>query len=205
MALSRPLRVAGTILFALTILCFFVLPGGIVPMAVACGCAGLTALVLLALIVLTLWQERRFGGFVKVLLYLSLLLLIAGGFGSQMLANGAYVPLREGETAVLSGLGMNDYQLQLDFQEEEDAQAGTLPVVLTRPDLVSVHEDVTAASPLVYDGIEVHPMMAGDGQVVFLVRYDWFRHLIRIGGILFLISLGLSAIPAVRKRRGDAC
>ena len=205
MALLRPLRVAGTVLVALTILCFFILPAGTVPMAVQAVCAGLAALVLLALIVLTLVKSRRFSGFVQVLLYLSLVLVIAGGFGSQMFSSAVYVPLAEGETVALSGLGMNDYQLTLAPSDQETAAAGGFEIVLTRPDLVSVHETISQTEPLVYYGIEVHPVLSDGGQLVFFVKYDWCRHLIWAGSILFLISLGLSALPAVRRRRNEAC
>ena len=56
---------------------------------------------------------------------------------------------------------------------------------------------------MTYDGIEVHPSLGAGSDAVLLVRYDWFRHLIWAGGLLFVIGLGLSVVPSVRKRGED--
>ena len=201
MAILRSLRLAGTALLVLTVLCIFVLPGGIVPMMVGIALAGLTALDLLVVFVLTLVRDHSFRGLVQALVALSLVLMLGGGIGSMAQAGSYYIQLEEGETAMLAGRGMDGYALTL----ESGVHDNSLDVALTRPDQVTVHETISPTAPMTYDGIEVHPSLGAGSDAVLLVRYDWFRHLIRIGGILFLISLGLSAIPAVRKRRGDAC
>ena len=75
MAILRSLRLAGTALLVLTVLCIFVLPGGIVPMAASLALAGLTALDLLVVFVLTLVRDHSFRGLVQALVALSLVLM----------------------------------------------------------------------------------------------------------------------------------
>lgn len=203
MAIQRSLRLAGTVLVALTILCIFALPAGVVPMAIAVVLAALTALDLLVVLVLTLVRDHSFRGFVQALLYLSLVIIIAGGFGSQILSNGVLVGAEPGATAELYGPGMDGYTLTYEGVEGQSLSDAQFDIVLTRPDQVSIHEVVSQTAPLTYDGIEIHPMQLDALSAVFFVRCDWFRILIWIGGILFAISLGLSAVPAVRKRGED--
>lgn len=199
MAILRSLRLAGTVLLVLTILCIFVLPDGIVPMMVGIALAGLTALDLLVVFVLTLVRDHSFRGLVQALVALSLVLMLGGGIGSMAQAGSYYIQLEEGETAMLAGRGMDGYALTL----ESGAQEGMLGVALTRPDQVTVHEMASPTAPMIYDGIEVHPMAASSAEAVLLVRYDCFRPIIWAGGILFVIGLGLSVVPSVRKRGED--
>lgn len=199
MAILRSLRLAGTALLVLTVLCIFVLPDGIVPMMVGIALAGLTALDLLVVFVLTLVRDHSFRGLVQALVALSLVLMLGGGIGSMAQAGSYYIQLEEGETVALAGRGMDGYALTL----ESGAREGMLGVALTRPDQVTVHEMASPTAPMIYDGIEVHPMAASSAEAVLLVRYDWFRHLIWAGGLLFVIGLGLSVVPSVRKRGED--
>ena len=199
MAILRSLRLAGTVLLVLTILCIFVLPDGIVPMMVGIALVGLTALDLLVVFVLTLVRDHSFRGLVQALVALSLVLMLGGGIGSMAQAGSYYIQLEEGETAMLAGRGMDGYALTL----ESGAREGMLGVALTRPDQVTVHEMASPTAPMIYDGIEVHPMAASSAEAVLLVRYDCFRPIIWAGGILFAIGLGLSVVPSVRKRGED--
>lgn len=199
MSILRSLRLAGTVLLVLTILCIFVLPDGIVPMMVGIALAGLTALDLLVVFVLTLVRDHSFRGLVQALVVLSLVLMLGGGIGSMAQAGSYYIQLEEGETAMLAGRGMDGYALTL----ESGAREGMLGVALTRPDQVTVHEMASPTAPMIYDGIEVHPMAASSAEAVLLVRYDCFRPIIWAGGILFAIGLGLSVVPSVRKRGED--
>lgn len=199
MSILRSLRLAGTVLLVLTILCIFVLPDGIVPMMVGIALAGLTALDLLVVFVLTLVRDHSFRGLVQALVALSLVLMLGGGIGSMAQAGSYYIQLEEGETAMLAGRGMDGYALTL----ESGAREGMLGVALTRPDQVTVHEMASPTAPMIYDGIEVHPMAASSAEAVLLVRYDCFRPIIWAGGILFVIGLGLSVVPSVRKRGED--
>ena len=199
MSILRSLRLAGTVLLVLTILCIFVLPDGIVPMMVGIALAGLTALDLLVVFVLTLVRDHSFRGLVQALVALSLVLILGGGIGSMAQAGSYYIQLEEGETAMLAGRGMDGYALTL----ESGAREGMLGVALTRPDQVTVHEMASPTAPMIYDGIEVHPMAASSAEAVLLVRYDCFRPIIWAGGILFAIGLGLSVVPSVRKRGED--
>lgn len=199
MSILRSLRLAGTVLLVLTIFCIFVLPDGIVPMMVGIALAGLTALDLLVVFVLTLVRDHSFRGLVQALVALSLVLMLGGGIGSMAQAGSYYIQLEEGETAMLAGRGMDGYALTL----ESGAREGMLGVALTRPDQVTVHEMASPTAPMIYDGIEVHPMAASSAEAVLLVRYDCFRPIIWAGGILFAIGLGLSVVPSVRKRGED--
>ena len=199
MSILRSLRLAGTVLLVLTILCIFVLPDGIVPMMVGIALAGLTALDLLVVFVLTLVRDHSFRGLVQALVALSLVLMLGGGIGSMAQAGSYYIQLEEGETAMLAGRGMDGYALTL----ESGAREGMLGVALTRPDQVTVHEMASPTAPMIYEGIEVHPMAASSAEAVLLVRYDCFRPIIWAGGILFAIGLGLSVVPSVRKRGED--
>lgn len=199
MSILRSLRLAGTVLLVLTILCIFVLPDGIVPMMVGIALAGLTALDLLVVFVLTLVRDHSFRGLVQALVALSLVLMLGGGIGSMAQAGSYYIQLEEGETAMLAGRGMDGYALTL----ESGAHEGMLGVALTRPDQVTVHEMASPTAPMIYDGIEVHPMAASSAEAVLLVRYDCFRPIIWAGGIFFVIGLGLSVVPSVRKRGED--
>ncbi|MEE0509997.1 MAG: hypothetical protein UDG94_02060 [Peptococcaceae bacterium] len=205
MAIQRYLRVAGTMLLALTILCICAVPSGIIPAIVSLIVAALTALDLLALVVLTVIKDHSFRGFVHILLYVAMLLIVSGGIGSSFFNNSLIVEMPQGSTAELSGLGMEGYTLSYESVWGMSIDDASVDVVLTRPDQVSIHETLSQSAPMVYDGIEIHLMHAGSGDVVFLVQYDWFRHLIWIGGILFAIGLGLSAIPAVRRKGDHAC
>ena len=199
MSILRSLRLAGTVLLVLTVLCIFVLPDGIVPMMVGIALAGLTALDLLVVFVLTLVRDHSFRGLVQALVALSLVLMLGGGIGSMAQAGSYYIQLEEGETAMLAGRGMDGYALTL----ESGAREGMLGVALTRPDQVTVHEMASPTAPMIYDGIEVHPMAASSAEAVLLVRYDCFRPIIWAGGLLFVIGLGLSVVPSVRKRGED--
>lgn len=199
MSILRSLRLAGTVLLVLTILCIFVLPDGIVPMMVGITLAGLTALDLLVVFVLTLVRDHSFRGLVQALVALSLVLMLGGGIGSMAQAGSYYIQLEEGETVALAGRGMDGYALTL----ESGAREGMLGVALTRPDQVTVHDMASPTAPMIYDGIEVHPMAASSAEAVLLVRYDCFRPIIWAGGILFAIGLGLSVVPSVRKRGED--
>ena len=198
MSILRSLRLAGTVLLVLTIFCIFVLPDGIVPMMVGIALAGLTALDLLAVLVLTLVRDHSFRGFVQALVALSLVLMLGGGIGSMAQAGSYYIQLEEGETVALAGRGMDGYALTL----ESGVHDNSLDVALTRPDQVTVHETISPTAPMTYD-IEVHPSLGAGSDAVLLVRYDWFRHLIWAGGLLFVIGLGLSVVPSVRKRGED--
>lgn len=199
MAILRSLRLAGTVLLVLTILCIFVLPDGIVPMMVGIALAGLTALDLLVVFVLTLVRDHSFRGLVQALVALSLVLMLGGGIGSMAQAGSYYIQLEEGETVALAGRGMDGYALTL----ESGVHDNSLDVALTRPDQVTVHETISPTAPMIYDGIEVHPMAASSAEAVLLVRYDCFRPIIWAGGLLFVIGLGLSVVPSVRKRGED--
>lgn len=200
MAIQRSLRLAGTVLLALTALSLFALPAGMVPMLITVILAGLTALDLLAVLVLTLVRDHSFRGFVQALLYLSLLLIVIGGFGSQMWTSALLVGGQPGVRAELYGTGMDGYTLDYEGVVGESLSDAQFDIVLTRPDQVSIHETISQSEPLTYDGIEVHPVQWGLTETIFLVRYDGFRPLIWIGGLLFAIGLGLSVVPAVRKR-----
>ena len=205
MAIQRYLRVAGTVLLALTILCICAVPSGIIPAMVSLIVAALAALDLLAVTVLTVLKDHSFRGGVQAFLYVAVLLMLVGGIGSSLWSNGLVVEMSQGSTAELYGMGMDGYTLSYESAMGMSIDDASVDVVLTRPDQVSIHETLSQSVPMVYDGIEIHLMHAGSGDVVFLVQYDWFRHLIWIGGILFAISLGLSAIPAVRRRGDGAC
>ena len=117
MAILRSLRLAGTTLLVLTVLCIFVLPDGIVPMMVGIALAGLTALDLLVVFVLTLVRDHSFRGLVQALVALSLILMLGGGIGSMAQAGSYYIQLEEGETAMLAGRGMDGYALTLESGE----------------------------------------------------------------------------------------
>lgn len=205
MAIQRYLRVAGTVLLALTILCICAVPSGIIPAMVSLIVAALAALDLLAVTVLTVLKDHSFRGGVQAFLYVAVLLMLVGGIGSSLWSNGLVVEMSQGSTAELYGMGMDGYTLSYESVWGMSIDDASVDVVLTRPDQVSIHETLSQSVPMVYDGIEIHLMHAGSGDVVFLVQYDWFRHLIWIGGILFAISLGLSAIPAVRRKGDHAC
>lgn len=205
MAIQRYLRVAGTVLLALTILCICAVPSGIIPAMVSLIVAALAALDLLAVTVLTVLKDHSFRGGVQAFLYVAVLLMLVGGIGSSLWSNGLVVEMSQGSTAELYGMGMDGYTLSYESVWGMSIDDASVDVVLTRPDQVSIHETLSQSVPMVYDGIEIHLMHAGSGDVVFLVQYDWFRHLIWIGGILFAISLGLSAIPAVRRKGDGAC
>ena len=205
MAIQRYLRVAGTVLLALTILCICAVPSGIIPAMVSLIVAALAALDLLAVTVLTVLKDHSFRGGVQALLYVAVLLMLVGGIGSSLWSNGLVVEMSQGSTAELYGMGMDGYTLSYESVWGMSIDDASVDVVLTRPDQVSIHETISQSAPMVYDGIEIHPLQAGNGSIAFLVQYDWFRHLIWIGGILFAISLGLSAIPAVRRKGDGAC
>lgn len=205
MAIQRYLRVAGTVLLALTILCICAVPSGIIPAMVSLIVAALTALDLLAVTVLTVLKDHSFRGGVQALLYVAVLLMLVGGMGSSLWSNGLVVEMSQGSTAELYGMGMDGYTLSYESAMGMSMNDASFDIVLTRPDQVSIHETISQSAPMVYDGIEIHPLQAGNGSIAFLVQYDWFRHLIWIGGILFAISLGLSAIPAVRRKGDGAC
>lgn len=203
MAIQRYLRVAGTVLLALTILCICAVPSGIIPAMVSLIVAVLAALDLLAVTVLTVLKDHSFRGGVQALLYVAVLLMLVGGIGSSLWSNGLVVEMSQGSTAEL--YGMDGYTLSYESAMGMSMNDASFDIVLTRPDQVSIHETISQSAPMVYDGIEIHPLQAGNGSIAFLVQYDWFRHLIWIGGILFAISLGLSAIPAVRRKGDHAC
>lgn len=205
MAIQRYLRVAGTALLALTILCICAVPSGIIPAMVSLIVAALAALDLLAVTVLTVLKDHSFRGGVQALLYVAVLLMLVGGMGSSLWSNGLVVEMSQGSTAELYGMGMDGYTLSYESAMGMSMDDASFDIVLTCPDQVSIHETISQSAPMVYDGIEIHPLQAGNGSIAFLVQYDWFRHLIWIGGILFAISLGLSAIPAVRRKGDGAC
>ncbi len=205
MAIQRYLRVAGTALLALTILCICAVPSGIIPAMISLIVAALAALDLLAVVVLTVLKDHSFRGGVQALLYVAVLLMLVGGMGSSLWSNGLVVEMSQGSTAELYGMGMDGYTLSYESAMGMSMNDASFDIVLTRPDQVSIHETISQSAPMVYDGIEIHPLQAGNGSIAFLVQYDWFRHLIWIGGILFAISLGLSAIPAVRRKGDHAC
>lgn len=205
MEIQRYLRLAGTALLALTILCICAVPSGTLPAPVSLILAALTALDLLAVLALTLLKDRSFRGFIQSLLYVALLLVLVGGLGSSLWSNSLVVGVSPGSSAELYGLGMEGYTLSYESAEGMSIEDATFNIVLTRPDQVSIHETISKSEPMQYDGIAIHPMRTGFGDIVFLVQYDWFRHLIWLGGTLLAISLGLSAIPAVRRKGDDAC
>lgn len=205
MAIQRYLRVAGTILLALTILCICAVPSGIIPAMVSLIVAALAALDLLAVTVLTVLKDHSFRGGVQALVYVAVLLMLVGGIGSSLWSNGLVVEMSQGSTAELYGMGMEGYTLSYESAMGMSIDDASFDIVLTRPDQVSIHETISQSAPMVYDGIEIHPLHAGSGDIAFLVQYDWFRYLIWIGGILFAIGLGLSAIPAVRRKGDGAC
>lgn len=205
MAIQRYLRVAGTALLALTILCICAVPSGIIPAMISLIVAALAALDLLAVVVLTVLKDHSFRGGVQALLYVAVLLMLVGSMGSSLWSNGLVVEMSQGSTAELYGMGMDGYTLSYESAMGMSMNDASFDIVLTRPDQVSIHETISQSAPMVYDGIEIHPLQAGNGSIAFLVQYDWFRHLIWIGGILFAISLGLSAIPAVRRKGDHAC
>lgn len=106
MAILRSLRLAGTALLVLTVLCIFVLPAALCRWPASLAFAGLTALDLLAVLVLTLVRDHSFRGFVQTLVALSIVLILGGGIGSMAQAGSYYIQLEEGETAMLAGRGM---------------------------------------------------------------------------------------------------
>ena len=123
MSILRSLRLAGTVLLVLTILCIFVLPDGIVPMMVGITLAGLTALDLLVVFVLTLVRDHSFRGLVQALVALSLVLMLGGGIGSMAQAGSYYIQLEEGETVALAGRGMDGYALTLESGVHDNSLA----------------------------------------------------------------------------------
>ena len=73
-------------------------------------------------------------------------------------------------------------------------------MVLTRPDMVSFHETISQNEPLKIDGLRIHPMEVYEDGAVFLFEEDIFTKVMGLGGILFLIGLGLLALPTARKK-----
>ena len=203
MSKQRTLRLAGVVLFALTVVCMLIVPHNIVPTKVTVILVALSALAFLLAIFLGLKSDHTLGGWIKALLYASLVLILVGGVGMGAFPNDAAITnASQGEEFALSGRGMDGYTLSIEKVNRASTQDASVQVVLTRPDQISIHEEITTTKPMVYDGIEIHPLTISQSGVDFLVSHYVSRNIIKFGGILFLISLGLTALPFVR-RRGD--
>lgn len=199
MSIQRSLRLAGYVLVALTILCLFLLPEGSVPTVATSVVVGLTVLDLLALTILTLLRDRSVRGLVQSLVALGLILMLGGGWCGEVFANTVYLELANGESAELEGRGMAGYSLTMEKRED----AEHITVALTQPDHVTIHETVSSTAPMRHDGIAVHPLSVEDDRAVLLARTDLFRPFVGVGVVLFVIGLGLSVVPSVRKRGED--
>lgn len=197
MNVLKALRFLGCGLFVLTVVSVMILPMGMLPSIVGLILALLTALDLLVLVIFTFVKDHSVRGLVQVMIYGSLLLMVGGWCGSQFLAEEVLVEIDLGETIVFDDeghtLGLNDMKI------DERTDEVSFDVVLTRPDQVSFHETIKQSKPLNIDGFEIHPMEAYSDYGIFLIQKDIFRNIMALGGILFLVSLGLFALPPVRK------
>ncbi len=206
MSIQRLLRLIGVFLFSVTMAGVFIVPTGSLPTAVLFALAGGCVLVFLASMVLTLKNDYSFGATAKALVYISLILTLLGGMGMNTLTNEIiFEDIEQGTVETLNGRGMEGYTLAVESVNNASTQGATVGVVLTRPDQISIHETIDSNQPMVYDGIEIHPLSMSQSGVILYVRYAPFRHLLKIGGVLFLISLGLMTLPQARKRGEDAC
>lgn len=197
MDIQRALQLLGGGLFVLTVITGLCLPPGMVPSIVSAGLACATALVFFVVLVITLAKNHRVSGLVKVFIYTALILVLVGGAGAYFLSNDALVEMSHGDAVVLNEDG---YMLALSDSNGADIEQATFDVVLTRHDMVSFHETIRQSDPLQIDGIFIHPMESYEDSAVFLIEQDIFTKVMSLGGILFLIGLGLLALPTGRKR-----
>ncbi|MDO4281773.1 MAG: hypothetical protein Q4C56_09095 [Peptococcaceae bacterium] len=203
MAAKQLLRRIALCFFAVTLV-LVVLPTAIQPTTVTLAMTIATACFFVIDILWTLAKERSFHGFVTALLMGSLLLMMASTVGTTFLASTNIVTTTIGEENALQGTGLDGYTLTMTDLNGRNLNDVAVDIVLTRPDEISIHDTITQNEPLVYDGIEVHPVSVDPLETVFLVQRDSCRHLMQVGGVLFLVSLCLMAIPAARKKEGEA-
>ena len=197
MDIQRSLQLLGGGLFALAVITGFCCPPGLVPSIVSVGLACATAVVFLGVLVLTLVKNHRIGGLVKAVIYTSLILMLVGSAGTYFLNNDALVEMSHGDVAVLNEDG---YTLAFNGSDGTELSNASFEVVLTRPDMVSFHETISQNEPLKIDGLRIHPMEVYEDGAVFLFEEDIFTKVMGLGGILFLIGLGLLALPTARKK-----
>lgn len=197
MDIQRSLQLLGGGLFALAVITGFCCPPGLVPSIVSVGLACATAVVFLGVLVLTLAKNHRIGGLVKAVIYTSLILMLVGSTGTYFLNNDALVEMSHGDVAVLNEDG---YTLAFNGSDGTELSNASFEVVLTRPDMVSFHETISQNEPLKIDGLRIHPMEVYEDGTVFLFEEDIFTKVMGLGGILFLIGLGLLALPTARKK-----
>lgn len=197
MDIQRSLQLLGGGLFALAVITGFCCSPGLVPSIVSVGLACATAVVFLGVLVLTLAKNHRIGGLVKAVIYTSLILMLVGSAGTYFLNNDALVEMSHGDVAVLNEDG---YTLAFNGSDGTELSNASFEVVLTRPDMVSFHETISQNEPLKIDGLRIHPMEVYEDGAVFLFEEDIFTKVMGLGGILFLIGLGLLALPTARKK-----
>lgn len=197
MDIQRSLQLLGGGLFALAVITGFCCPPGLVPSIVSVGLACATAVVFLGVLVLTLAKNHRIGGLVKAVIYTSLILMLVGSAGTYFLNNDALVEMSHGDVAVLNEDG---YTLAFNGSDGTELSSASFEVVLTRPDMVSFHETISQNEPLKIDGLRIHPMEVYEDGAVFLFEEDIFTKVMGLGGIFFLIGLGLLALPTARKK-----
>ena len=197
MDIQRSLQLLGGGLFTLAVITGFCCPPGLVPSIVSVGLACATAVVFLGVLVLTLAKNHRIGGLVKAVIYTSLILMLVGSAGTYFLNNDALVEMSHGDVAVLNEDG---YTLAFNGSDGTELSNASFEVVLTRPDMVSFHETISQNEPLKIDGLRIHPMEVYEDGAVFLFEEDIFTKVMGLGGILFLIGLGLLALPTARKK-----
>ncbi len=197
MDVQRLLHVLGGGLFALTVITGLCLPPGMIPSIVSAILALVTAVIFLGVMVMTLAKNHRLNGLIKAFVYASLILMLVAGAGSYFLGNNMLVEIPYGETVELNDEG---YLLALSDSNRVNLENQSFDVVLTQPDMVSFHETISQSNPLKVKGMNIHPMEYGDDGVIFLVEQDSCKKIMMLGGILFLIGLGLLALPASRKR-----
>ena len=197
MDIQRSLQLLGGGLFALAVITGFCCPPGLVPSIVSVGLACATAVVFLGGLVSTLAKNHRIGGLVKAVICTSLILMLVGSAGTYFLNNDALVEMSHGDVAVLNEDG---YTLAFNGSDGTELSNASFEVVLTRPDMVSFHETISQNEPLKIDGLRIHPMEVYEDGAVFLFEEDIFTKVMGLGGILFLIGLGLLALPTARKK-----
>lgn len=197
MDIQRSLQLLGGGLFALTVITGFCCPPGLVPSIVSMGLACATAVVFLGVLVMSLAKNHRIGGLVKAVIYIALILVLVGSAGTYFLNNDALVEMSQGDAVVLNEDG---YTLAFAGSNGTELANASFEVVLTRPDMVSFHETISQNDPLKIDGVRVHPMEVYEDGAVFLIEQDIFTKIMGLGGILFLIGLGLMVLPTARKK-----
>ncbi len=203
MNVQRVLRLLGCVLFVLTGITGLVLPSGMVPMMVNVGLAAATGVVFLLAMAHTLFKNRNVRGLIQALMIGALVVSLVGAVGSHLGANALLVELPLHKEIVLEGRGLDGYSMSFDSLKGDTLEDSRFEVGLTDPEHITYHETITMGEPLKMGGIEIHPMEVYAGSGVFLIEYDYFHYVTLVGGILFLIGLGLSTLPPARKRGED--